>query len=205
MAFSFSAKKANVDDTWPLFSYSDKKKLKSKGFRHFKTQKNFEERSKTKAFVYEINFPRFFLPAWSAILDSSICYAYWAESAIYTSYIYGQTVEAKNMADFWLIWRHFTQYPWQPLMVVTASQAQFWARGCFAPPWIFYNDVLQFLQQMRTIFMKLFHAFAIYWKMHKLHMPYLPWRGRRMKRNLKLVINCDALMIMARGHWTLVF
>ena len=25
---------------------------------------------------------------------------------------------------------------------------------------------------------------------------HLPWRGRRMKRNLKLVINCDALMIM---------
>ena len=39
--------------------------------------------------------------------------------------------------------------------------------------------------------------------MYKLHMLYLPWRGRRMKRNLKLVINCDALMIMIVNteHW----
>ena len=39
--------------------------------------------------------------------------------------------------------------------------------------------------------------------MHKLHMLYFPWRGRRMKRNLKLVINCDALMIMivSTEHW----
>ena len=39
--------------------------------------------------------------------------------------------------------------------------------------------------------------------MHKLHMPYLPWRGRRMKKTLKLVINCDALMIMIVNteHW----
>ena len=39
--------------------------------------------------------------------------------------------------------------------------------------------------------------------MHKLHMLYLPSRGRRMKRNLKLVINCDALMIMIVNteHW----
>ena len=39
--------------------------------------------------------------------------------------------------------------------------------------------------------------------MHKLHMLYFPWRGRRMKRNLKLVINCDALMIMIVSieHW----
>ena len=29
------------------------------------------------------------MPAWAAILDSSICYADWAESAIYVSYIYG--------------------------------------------------------------------------------------------------------------------
>ena len=32
--------------------------------------------------------------------------------------------------------------------------------------------------------------------MHNLHMLYLPWTGRRMKRNLKFVINNDALMIM---------
>ena len=63
VAFSFSAKKANVDDFWSLFSYSDKKKLKSKSFKHFKTQKDFVERSKTKAFVHEKSFPRFFLPA----------------------------------------------------------------------------------------------------------------------------------------------
>ena len=39
--------------------------------------------------------------------------------------------------------------------------------------------------------------------MHKLHMLYLPSRGRRMKRNLELVINCDALMIMIVNteHW----
>ena len=31
----------------------------------------------------------------------------------------------------------------------------------------------------------------------------LPWMGRRMKRNLKLVIYCDALMIMIVNteHW----
>ena len=57
---------------------------------------------------------------------------------------FSQTVEAKNMAAFWWIWRHFTQYPWQRLMVVTASQAQFWARGCFDTPldflkWYFNN------------------------------------------------------------------
>ena len=43
--------------------------------------------------------------------------------------------------------------------------------------------------------MKLFPAFTTYGKMHKLHMLYLLWTGQRMKRNLKLVINCDALMI----------
>ena len=32
--------------------------------------------------------------------------------------------------------------------------------------------------------------------MHNLHMLYLPWTGRRMKRNLKFVINNDVLMIM---------
>ena len=39
--------------------------------------------------------------------------------------------------------------------------------------------------------------------MHKVHMLYLPSRGRRMKRNLELVINCDALMIMIvdTEHW----
>ena len=39
--------------------------------------------------------------------------------------------------------------------------------------------------------------------MHKLHMLNLPWMGRRMKRNLELVINCDALMIMIVNtkHW----
>ena len=39
--------------------------------------------------------------------------------------------------------------------------------------------------------------------MHKLHMLYLPWMGRRMKTNLELVINCDALMIMIVNteHW----
>ena len=71
----FFDKKANVDDFCSLFSYSDKKKLKSKSFKHCKTQKDFVERLKTKAVVYEKSFPRFFLPARAAILDSSICYA----------------------------------------------------------------------------------------------------------------------------------
>ena len=39
---------------------------------------------------------------------------------------FSQTAEAKNIADFWWIWRRFTPYPWQRLMLVTASQAQFW-------------------------------------------------------------------------------
>ena len=47
---------------------------------------------------------------------------------------FSQTVEAKNMADFWRIWRHLTPFLWQRLKVVTASQAQFWARGSFRTP-----------------------------------------------------------------------
>ena len=39
---------------------------------------------------------------------------------------FSQTAEAKNMADFWWLWCHFTPYPWQRLMLVTASQAQIW-------------------------------------------------------------------------------
>ena len=50
------------------------------------------------------------------------------------------------MADFLLIRRHFMQYPWQPLMVVTASQAQLEPAAVLTPPWIFYNDILQFWQ-----------------------------------------------------------
>ena len=47
---------------------------------------------------------------------------------------FSQTVEAKNMADFCRIWRHLTPFLWQRLKVVTASQAQFWARGCSHTP-----------------------------------------------------------------------
>ena len=47
---------------------------------------------------------------------------------------FSQTVEAKNMADFCRIWRHLTPFLWQRLKVVTASQAQFWARGCYDTP-----------------------------------------------------------------------
>ena len=50
---------------------------------------------------------------------------------------FSQTVEAKNMADFWRIWRHPTPYLGQRLMVATASQAQFWARYSFHSSWIF--------------------------------------------------------------------
>ena len=39
------------------------------------------------------------------------------------------------------------QYRWQPLMVVTASQAKLEPTAVLAPPpWIIYNDILQFLQ-----------------------------------------------------------
>ena len=31
------------------------------------------------------------------------------------------------------------KYPWQPLMIVTASQAQLEPAAVFTPPWIFYN------------------------------------------------------------------
>ena len=57
---------------------------------------------------------------------------------------FSQTAEAKNMADFWWIWGHFTPYPWQRLMLAPSSQAQFWAAAVFPPSWICWNNILIF-------------------------------------------------------------
>ena len=43
------------------------------------------------------------------------------------------------LTNYDAIWRNLTSFLWQRLKVVTASQAQYWARGCFTPPWIFWK------------------------------------------------------------------
>ena len=43
------------------------------------------------------------------------------------------------LTNYDAIWRNLTSFLWQRLKVVTASQAQYWARGYFTPPWIFWK------------------------------------------------------------------
>ena len=69
--------------------YFSQKKQNQNALKHFKTAEDFAECSKTNVFIWEKISRVFFLPACSAILDCSKCHATRAESAIYTSYIYG--------------------------------------------------------------------------------------------------------------------
>ena len=51
------------------------------------------------------------------------------------------------------LWRHLTQltsFLWQRLKVVTASQAQYWARAVFTPPWIFWKIFFIFAVNFHT-------------------------------------------------------
>ena len=74
------------------------------------------------------------------------------------------------------LWRHFTNltsFLWQRLKVVTASQAQYWARGCFHTPLDFLKDIFYFCSKfshlsMRMIFMDFIWTFTFYSKMYKL-------------------------------------
>ena len=91
---------------------------------------------------------------------------------------FSQTAEAKNMADFLWIWRHFTPYPWQRLMLAPASQAQFWAAAVFTPSWICWNNILIFAVWIfyicqREWFLWIFRTFTIYSKIYKLFIIYL--------------------------------
>ena len=91
-----------------------------------------------------------------------------------TPIFFSQTVEAKNMADFWRIWRHPTPYLWQLLKVATASQTQFWARYSFYSPLDFFKVSFQFAVIFRFSdeqerFLWFFYTFAIYPKMYELY------------------------------------
>ena len=77
--------------------YFSQKKQNQNALKHFKTAENFAERSKTNVFIWEKISRVFFCPASSAILDCSKCHASRAESAIYTSYIYGYNDENMNI------------------------------------------------------------------------------------------------------------
>ena len=75
---------------------------------------------------------------------------------------FSQTVEAKNMADFWRIWRHLTPFLWQRLKVVTASQAQFWARGSFRTPLVFIRWYFDFCSKFSYLSMgMIFYGFYL--------------------------------------------
>ena len=79
----------------------------------------------------------------------AICDAFYALSSI----ISGESTPISLQSSSWskkhggfltnhhAIWRHLTPYLWQRLKVVTASQAQFWARGSFHTP---LDDMLIF-------------------------------------------------------------
>ena len=94
------------------------------------------------------------------------------------------------MADFWriitpfdAISRHLTPYLWQRLKVVTASQAQFWARGGFHTPldvMLIFFAVNFFVNE--NDFDEFFGIFTIYSKMYKLFIVYLA-----LDRNGKLI------------------
>ena len=71
------------------------------------------------------------------------------------------------------IWRNLTSFLWQRLKVVTASQAQYWARGCFHTPLDFFKDIFNFCSKfshlsIRMIFMDFIWTFTFYSKMYKL-------------------------------------
>ena len=76
------------------------------------------------------------------------------------------------LTNYDAIWR-LTSFLWQRLKVVTASQAQYWARGCFHSSLNFLKDIFYFCSKfshlsMRMIFMDYIWTFAFYWKMYKL-------------------------------------
>ena len=91
---------------------------------------------------------------------------FWPLSFIYLEKarqsFFSQTVEAKNMADFWRIWRHLTPFLWQRLKVVTANQAQFWARGIFRTPLVLIRWYFDFCSKFSYLSMgMIFYGFYL--------------------------------------------
>ena len=113
---------------------------------------------------------------------------------------FSQTVEAKNMADFWWIWRHPTPYLWQRLMVATASQAQFWARYRFHSPLVFFFQfavTFRFSDEQEQ-FLWIFYTFAIYPKMYELYLISL---GSEVKTDLKKPWNVGKYALFCDRKW----
>ena len=108
--------------------------------------------------------------------------------------LFSVTVEAKNMADFCRIWRHSTPFLWQRLKVVTASQAQFWARGSSHTPLdllkVIFCSKFYLILSMGMIFMDCIWFFTIYPKMCKLFKIFLA-----LERDKELIKpwKCDQL------------
>ena len=106
------------------------------------------------------------------------------------------------LTNYDAIWRNLTPFLWQRLKVVTASQAQYWARGCFHTPLDFLKDIFNFCSKfshlsMRMIFMDFIWTFTFYSKMYKLFKISLA-----LERNEELikrwnVVNCDILEVTA--------
>ena len=91
------------------------------------------------------------------------------------------------LTNYDAIWRNLTSFLWQRLKVVTASQAQYWARGCFHTPLDFLKDIFYFCSKfshlsMRMIFMDFLWTFTFYSKMYKLFKISLA-----LERNAELI------------------
>ena len=94
-----------------------------------------------------------------------------------------QIYYSSMITPFDAISRHLTPYLWQRLKVVTASQAQFWARGGFHTPldvMLIFFAVNFFVNE--NDFDEFFGIFTIYSKMYKLFIVYLA-----LDRNGKLI------------------
>ena len=109
--------------------------------------------------------------------------------------LFSQAVEAKNMADFWriitpfdAISRHLTPYLWLRLKVVTASQAQFWARGSFHTP---LDDMLiffavNFFCQWEWFWWIFWDFYDLFKDVQVIHYILGLWHERKINKVLKM-------------------